>query len=270
MPSRLPSASSILCKTLQTERHEDWKERGVDVMSARYHELYSQMLEHVSLERFGGRERLTAFWPSVGSRYDGGLFVIGRAVNGWLDLGDDSGPRVNSLSEVLDRTRAASECDGCPMRWVVDRGGDKDYNTNQSAFWRVIHDVVNQLAQSDLSDWASHTAWSNLYKIAPLGGGNPSESLAKILTATSRELLLQEIAEIQPQHVLLLTGYGWAKDFLSAHEVHWSELDLDKFVQRRGDEGHRRWVVARHPQGKPHAPFVEQVMSAFLEQNGVS
>jgi len=32
-----------------------------------------------------GPPLLTAFWPMTGSAYSGGLMVVGRAVNGWID-----------------------------------------------------------------------------------------------------------------------------------------------------------------------------------------
>lgn len=45
--------------------------------------------------------QLAPFWPKVGARFDGGLMVVGRAVNGWIDLWDpDKSNEVGALAQA--------------------------------------------------------------------------------------------------------------------------------------------------------------------------
>lgn len=68
------------------------------------------------------------------------------------------------------------------MLWVKDGWGATDrYNTKRSAFWRAVRGVVEGLGISDVEHdtWSSHLVWSNLYKLSPADGGNPSDPSAR-------------------------------------------------------------------------------------------
>ncbi len=105
------------------------------------------------------------------------------------------------------------------MQWVSDQWGisePKTYNTKRSAFWRVIRQVTGRLGIADIEtdEWPSHLIWSNLYKIAPLDGGNPGEQLCRFQYDQCLKCLMQEIMGWKPRRILFLTGIGWANSFL--------------------------------------------------------
>ena len=209
--------------------------------------------------------RLSVFVASRGQRYSGALMVVGRAVNGWKEISptEISSPDrrrryVSTLSGVQD--------DQCPMQWVRDSWGKRGgYNTARSAFWRVIKDVMRSCAPAARRDWPSHLVWSNLYKVSPSEGGNPSGQLQQVQLEGCKALLKLEIESFAPARLLFLTGWDWAAPFLTESDV--DRTPLGTHVQATGHwpvgERQSRVVVANHPQGKPHKEWVSEVLAAF-------
>ena len=162
---------------------------------------------------------LTGFSCLRGDLYNNGLLIVGRAVNGWAstwttdELRDET--KVDALVEELYPTTSPTEC---PMMWVSDCWGknDDNYNTKKSAFWRVGRAVVSDLSGEcfDNCRWPSSISWSNLYKVSPGSGGNPSEPLADAQLAQCKKILEEEIIWLNPSQILFLTGWGWAQWFL--------------------------------------------------------
>ena len=244
-------------------------------LPATYGSVYRRMLKQIGSRWPTQHTSLTAFWPMVGHSFAGGVLVIGRAVNGWSDsvleslLDTDDG-----VEHVARRARCESEGTGrCPMLWVSDCATPKStYNTRRSAFWRVTRGVVDRLgvADTDAADWPCHIAWSNLYKIAPHDGGNPSDAACEAQWPDVAELVAAEVAALAPQRVLVLAGRAWAEDFDD-------ELGLG-VSWRRGSRRARtpiagvadalgaRWVIAAHPQGKKEQTIVDEVVRAFEDR----
>ena len=118
--------------------------------------------------------------------------VVGRAVNGWTEGILPEHLALPAAAEtysqvVLTSVNGDAPCPPCPMTWVTNQWGNtnKGYNTRRSAFWRVIRGVVDGLGIADVEQdaWSSHLVWSNLYKIAPANGRNPSKTLSDIQLA---------------------------------------------------------------------------------------
>lgn len=229
------------------------------------HAILDRMLLNVAQKRalLGPSEmELATFAASKGVAYDGELMVMGRAPNRWVS--------------------------GCQADWVVDAARKKIVDDTidvgrsedsmlcvtepcKSAFWRVIRAVVRDLAIADVEDpkWPSCLVWTNLYKLSPEKGGNPSARLRRMQSAECLQLLELEIAEWKPKRVLILAGRNWAKCLLDRLNVTETACTSGKFVDFVGDlvldEGKRgvRIVVAKHPQTKPEAPLVQEVVAAF-------
>lgn len=108
-----------------------------------------------------GDPLLTGFLAMAGDSYDGGLMVVGRAVNRWTDVFRPSHLNTRKAMEsyAMDVQQSVSGKDKCPMLWVTKCWGrSTDYNTRGSAFWRVIRNVVDSLHIADVAhpDWPSH------------------------------------------------------------------------------------------------------------------
>lgn len=209
-------------------------------------------------------ERLTGFLAMRGHAYDGELMWVGRAVNGWVKPGCTptelrDAARADALVQaVLGKAVVASE-DPCPLRWVANpwSGKKDDYNPARSAFWRTARRTLSAVGGAGASEqaWSSRLVWSNLYKVAPEKGWNPSATLAALQRARCRELLLHEIATFRPRRLVFATGMDWAQPFLDAPCFAFDRRPDTGHLRGSGDlvldgETIGRFAVALHPMGK--------------------
>ena len=239
-------------------------------------DLFDQLLRTTGESRSTFRETaLTAFWPMCGHNWKGELMVVGRAVNGWTDPWPPAkAADAVGRSEIVSMTLLASQGDGsgCPMLWVSRLwGARRPYNTRRSAFWRVIRQAVGALDVCDpaLPVWPSSLTWTNLYKLSPAAGGNPSAGLIRLQQELCLELLRQEVVDYKPARLLFLTGMDWAQPFLSRMGDLVTRWQGSGPVQTAGVLRIRELaspvavVVGQHPQGKGDGRYVEGLRAAW-------
>ncbi len=221
-----------------------------------------------------------AFMSMIGQRATGEFMLIGRAMNGCHDayklphteIGDERA-RAKRLDTIVNFSNGTVRC---PMLWVTDSWNDtdpKNYNTRKSSFWEVPRRVLESLGlasqtETDLS-WPSLMVWSNLYKLSPACGRNPSAKLGLAQRPKCIELLREEIKTVRPKRMLLLTGLDWAEEFIgelgisspdqtsAKPEVHAARLS---FHDASPD---CRVVIAPHPERKAREPMVNAIVEAF-------
>ena len=235
-------------------------------LSAEYESAYGRLLAALAVAPGIEPSALTAFWPMVGHSFDRGLLVVGRAVNGWMDhISVEALPDRAARAALLTAVRRTAEGSGaCPLRWVTERWspGDGEYSTARSAFWRHIRGVLVAVDPASREDplWSSRISWSNLAKLAPASGGNPGGTLLDVQRREGPRLLSQEVHELAPRRVLVLTGRWWFEPFAERMglNVEW-QTGLVEGIAR---EPARTWVIAGHPQGKPRA-ILDEVVAAF-------
>ena len=76
-------------------------------------------------------------------------------------------------------------------------------------FWgysKEIWDTLYGAVTSWRERWYQKIVWTNLYKIAPRKGGNPSEAWRKMQREACAQLLRAEIVFFNPTHILFVTG----------------------------------------------------------------
>lgn len=194
-----------------------------------------------------------------------GIMFYGRANNGWMcydttadDVFDPNNP---------DRAFARDD----QMVWVEESASpDSGYNTNSSAFWRVIRSVAKEFYPDNE---LQKIAWSNLCKIAP-AESNPSDTLYYGQLPSAAKVMSAEIDYFSPKHVVLLTGEGWALPFLrqifgtdelkvvdSAIFGGASSYDI-KVYENDGVY----YYVSEHPQGKNESTHVEALVKLISER----
>ena len=213
--------------------------------------------------------KITGFLSMEGNLYDRELMVVGRAVNGWTDgilISELNSQK--SIEKYADIVFQSVSPNRCPMSWVTDRwGNDHAYNSKRSAFWRVTRAVVDNLhiANIDESNWPSHLVWSNLYKVAPADGGNPSDTLCDIQFTGCQSLLELELSLYNPKRLLFLTGLDWAKPFMEniCDLTRTGKTYSEAVGEFKRDNLTTKVVVAVHPQGKPEETWVQEITQAF-------
>ncbi len=225
------------------------------------------------------RELLCGFLPMQGHAFQDrrSLMVVGRAANGW-----DKPIEAKLLADVEQRrnfaeavTRSVTGDGKCPMTWVTGRWEVKSgYNTRKSAFWRVVRAVTGRLdiAHEEPSSWPSRLVWSNLYKVSPFCGGNPTGVLKDAQHSGCVRLLQKEFETFRPHKILFLTGWDWAEPFLSPKNnngwtfepVHPATAERVQRVGWLRSSNHAtQCVVACHPQGRTDEETVREIADAF-------
>ena len=217
-------------------------------------------------------EKVVGFMATKGNRYNRKLMVVGRAVNGWTDdtilpsqLAEPDKRR--RYSKIVKRNSSkgnfSEDARDCPMRWVQDDWQNPEgYRTIDSAFWRVIREVIEGLniAPENAPCWPSYLVWSNLYKVAPAKGRNPGNRLCRFQLKGCKSLFDTELNIFRPSRLLLLAGWDWARDFVKSDcRTHRNA----GFVEATGRRRRTRIVVAKHPQGKREGEWVRNVLAAF-------
>ena len=176
------------------------------------------------------------------------ILFVGKSVNGWV---------TNSTEiEVLfgkDDSRIFARHD--QMKWVNNLDGKKEgYNTRKSAFWRVIKKTAKKILADD-DDVISRIAWSNIYKISPSRGGNPSAKLQKIQRDYCKRILRKEIELLKPKYVIFLTSF-WETEFME----YLNNGSKPKSIETKiWDKNYKSssykiddviYLTSQHPQGK--------------------
>ena len=178
--------------------------------SAEYEASYRSFLRARG-DRGSPRSPRTIFWPIVGHRLAGDLLVVGRAPNGWSVEWDATvDTSHDAIADAAAERRRASEGDGSdPMDWITWSEGIRTrYSTDDSAFWRVSRRVRAGLI-GESEDWPRDLAWTDLAKIAPWGGGNPTGRALQVQREHAPALFAREVAEIAPARVLVMAGRWW-------------------------------------------------------------
>lgn len=260
----------------------------------RYKELYNSYRLNKNQEEL---QYLSHFVAMKGEKYDDSkvkLFVIGRAVNDWLQLPCGSADSFAERAEQLFRSDHFGWIvkDGdrfSDLHNIPDKKGVAPYYLNRSPFWRVINNIWHGLTGSDDFRFIDYIAWSNLYKIAPkysidfaatMSGkqfnGNPNATMCKRQFEACKNLLDAEIREFEPTHILLITDYDrWFAD----KDCDFSELfkpiskcgsnykDKSTYVEGKAEYklGKRTipTVITCRPEGRKEAPFADAVVDAF-------
>ena len=235
-------------------------------LSSDYSDIYDELLDAVGTSSRVTPNILTAFWPMRGHRFDGDLFVIGRVTNGWYEpwRKEEFTESTRRLA-ILKRTRKISESiHRCPLLWVIDRAGDPEYNSNDSAFWRVIKRVSLEGIRDwkRVETWPSWICWSNLLKVGPDSMQiRPSAALKRAQQIHGTRLIEHELSEFNPRRVLVLSGRDWFEPFAEGLglQVKWRSGLVEGIATCNG----RRWVIAKHPMKKPEDSFVDEVIDGF-------
>lgn len=214
---------------------------------------------------------LTLSPARVGSSYSmhKELMVVGRAPNGWdLQIAPDALRDSDYRNDVVER--AFNEI-GDPMDWLRTSwtGGGPGYRAQRSAFWRVAYALLAKYTDVEPGNWHSNIAWSNLYKVAPWDGGNPSNRLCAVQLETARLLFNLEIRKFRPKRILIMAGWNWARDFDLGDKQDGPPPPASQFVEFAKSisftpDYEAQVVVSQHPARKPGDQLIiDEIDRAF-------
>lgn len=186
-------------------------------------ELYSNMLlslneRNIRRRGMNSDTRLTAHYTCVGEDYKRGsnrLMYVGRAVNGWnAELCWAANEKFDVLSAKLKAEEIIRYWERRNLEWVKTPLPGKKRKRESYPFWYLAKRIVLALDSEATNDnWIRKLAWTNLYKISPMTGGNPWDSLCKAQLNYAKKVLDYEIRRFSPTHIIFVTDNGWLADF---------------------------------------------------------
>lgn len=214
---------------------------------------------------------LTPFCMQWGNQYqvepNSGIMFYGRAVNGWVTNELD----VEKFFDTNSKDCIFALYD--QMQWVEDCADGKEeyYNSNRSAFWRVIRRTASHFYPFDE---LQHICWSNVCKISPYRG-NPNDPLFYAQLPVARRIMQRELEIFSPKHVVLLTGQGWAQDFLYFLNGNQHTKSIASYLWGYDNQYHVKvykignifFYLSEHPQAKNEDTHVEALIKAISSNN---
>ena len=230
-----------------------------------------------SLRSRGSDRTYAAFSPVVGDRFEGDandgvqrLLVIGRGVNGW-ESGEGAtkdGWTRESMKEPLQRREVIKRLREESSRdWLYFA----KCMAKVSAFWRTARDLLfemNMKASKNLDEsWPQYLGWTNLYKVSPAAGGNPSDRECELQIESCKRLLRLERAAWSHAPVLLVAGYEWWIGFESVWNLNGTNKG-EGFIQFESHVDRQVLIVAKHPERKKQPEYGDAIRNAYRRLAG--
>ncbi len=231
--------------------------------------LYHELLDKTS--GFPGKKY--SFAVQWGKYYEpeakDGIIFVGRATNRWRSGSDD-----------LEKLFGNPDSDDCifnrtdQMIWVYEGVGDlvdkgvKKYNTNRSAFWRVIRSVAAAFYPSGTE--LNYVAWSNVCKIQGESGKNPTGPMFDLQIATCQRIFAKEISVLKPRIVVMFIG-GFGKreilSYMNGGEA-LDPVDIQKWGRYNASVyfiNGTYYICTEHPMRKPERPHIDCLVNLIKQ-----
>jgi hypothetical protein len=230
-----------------------------------FKELYREFFDTLLKDNTKKTEEICSFFMQRGKSYgtkNPKCLFVGKATNGWVAKSKN----VDELFDQKNENRIINRDD--EIEWVEKLSGNKgyNYNTNKSAFWRVIKNVSSNLFGQE--EWYKFIAWTNIYKFAP-ENGNPDSYLQKKQRDVCNKILDMEIACLKPDVIIFLTS-DWElfyNDHLNVKKENGNnfyEWDGCKtYFQKVNDI---LYIHSMHPQGKKEENHEKIILKIIKEE----
>ena len=167
--------------------------------------LYQDLIDSVKDYKNQSLRYYAAQWGECFPSGDNdGILFIGRATNDWRTDSED----VNILFGDPYTTDTIFNCYD-QMIWVENcakQESSDTYNSNRSAFWRLIRRIArfhHKIDNVDRFGDLKKIAWSNICKVAPYSG-NPNDSLYYAQLDIAEKILETEIKYLSPKYLIFL------------------------------------------------------------------
>jgi len=200
------------------------EEEIIKIDSLQFKDLYKELIDCVPEKM---KNNLCVFFPQVGKNYlnlDDKILFIGKSVNGWNKLDD-----IEILFDEKNINRIVNRDD--QIYWV-EKNNIKDYNTNNSAFWRLIKNITKKYFAGKRE--IETTYLNGSVELAPLVG--LSEVIVDIVESgkTLEEnglTVLEEICDVSARFVVNRVSMKMKRDRI---------LDLVEKINKELEKGESR------------------------------
>ena len=253
-----------------------------DIEKHIYRELFAKLWNDKSIWESIRDKELTSAPCIVGKQYfneDIKIMIVGRAVNGWEVEFDDCSYLDATVNSVL---KQENRLDDFAKEYILydDVEGDevvqKKYYYAKSPFLRMMRQTVGRFTNSE-ENWQQRIVWSNLFKIAPRKGGNPSWKMIRDDLDLYIKLIQHEINAYQPDLVLFVTGmsffdpypnnekYPSFGDLVNEEKFQNEEMKYVYFKGAFKDNPLVKVIVSSRPEGRPIQNIIDEIFETYQE-----
>lgn len=244
---------------------EEFRNLYTDLLSQEWKE--KQVWEHI-------KEKEMSVAPHfVGKYYNDvniKLMIIGRCLNGW----EVEFPNCETINDTLDSilnqpSRFEDAVNENVIPYIDEQGNEKRYYYSRSAFWRLIKKL--SITYNGEEDWNEKIVWSNLYKVSPRKGGNPSWRLIKGKIPTYIEIVKKEIETCNPTHIVFVTDLNFLNPYNKPELRFGDALNIKeikenfKYVVAKGEYNGAKIVVCKRPERRPTDEMIEEIKKVFID-----
>lgn len=226
--------------------------------------LYKKLYEGITGENI---KEICPFFPQAGAKWGQSkikILFVGRAVNGWVETADEFKENLfNKIANIHDQMSWVEELRGEGIK----EDGRRRYNSNRSAFWKLIKQICSEL---NISPWYEYTAWSNMYKLSP-HKGNPNKKFRNLQRSACTEILKEEIKILQPTHIIFINGGNWQwreEGFFKGLGLELNSMEEDiwngnKILYKKIDN--ILYIHTLRPEFRKIEPHVQKVVEIILK-----
>ena len=209
--------------------------------------LYDDLWQDV--KEFNKGDNLVQFRTRIGENFPSekntGIIFYGRATNGWYDEEKEQPDKRKTLFQHLYEYK--------------------------STFFSFIRKIAKSIYGEDC---ASQIAWSNVCKIAPSDGGNPSDALWEAQYKSMAKIIKTEIDYLSPSLVILITGNTagprWHDPMCSENAFPWGK-EIDHIVWGKDRKTNKECTCTLYKSGDTYFALTDrpEFRSSIDHVNGI-
>jgi len=235
--------------------------------------LLSKVWKEKAIWKYVKEQKLTAAPCLVGEQYstqDTKVMIVGRAVNGWQeDFGDCS-----TLEATVDSVITQNNClNKFASKSTEDENGNIYYYA-KSPFLRMMRQLVGKFTGYE-KNWQQRLVWSNLYKISPRDGGNPSWLMIRDDIPLYAELIKSEILQNKPNVVVFVTDINFFDPYPEKQfDISFRKLLDESYIPESNFnylcaagtfvcDSKIKMIVCKRPERRPIAKIIDEIYSAY-------
>lgn len=208
---------------------------------------------------FRKQEPLVAHYPMRGKAEQVDVIFVGRALNGWthkFTVANLEHDVEKKFKEIKKNFVTEEYPEREQLLWVENRNAThKHYNSNKSQFWQTIREVMG-VRKKAKEEWWHGIVWTNFQPLSR-DGDNPTAGMVSVMGDATMNLLLAQIEEYQPRHIVCLSGMEYAANLLARCErtTRLPGTENSRYVEYAGlvdfpGKQNVGFVIMPHPQGR--------------------
>jgi hypothetical protein len=186
--------------------------------------------------------------------------ICGLATNGYY-YGWSIPQMLKNKHLVIDKSKKDAK-----TNWEVD---DVDVKSKRMRNFWLTRELLHNHYMVNPNAYTQYFTWTNLMKIAPFVGGNPTESEFQYQVDICKKILKYEIDTLKPKNLIIMSGAitnynNWAYDFIEELGLS-PEYKISKnLITGVYDYKKSRIITTIRPEALPKGSSKEDLLNSII------